>query len=131
MGENVGLGLNEALNEVTLTSKIWSQNLNDELRVIFLYDFDGPSEVISPLIGQVVAIDTCQNHIFESHLRNRKTDFIWFLIIDFALGVSSLNVAKAAPARADFTHQHKSSSAATPTLTDVGTTRLLTNRREL
>ena len=70
-------------------------------------------------IGQVIAIDRSQHHVFQSHQDHRIGHVAWLGMVQPAVGVARADRAEFARARADFAHQHQGGGAAAPAFTDV------------
>ncbi len=82
-------------------------------------------------VGEVVAVDRGQHHVFEIHQRDRIGDVARFGMIEPALRIAGADRAEPARARAHLAHQHQGRGAAAPAFADVRAFRFGADRVQL
>src|SRR5215831_13103202 len=82
-------------------------------------------------IGKIVAINTGDHHVAQSHLLSHPRDVSWLFRVEYP-GMSAFgNRAEAASARAQVAENHEGGGAAMEAFVKIGTARRFTNRMQI
>src|SRR6202007_1224082 len=73
-----------------------------------------------PAVGEVVAVDRGEHHIAQLHQLDGARGVLRLLEVEPAVGVTGVDGAEAAGARAYRTHEHQGRRTRVPALPDVG-----------
>ena len=134
--EDVQSAPRHAFHETRFASKIGRERLDENVGRRRLEVSDGGLDVIRALVLEIVAVDAGQHDVVEAPLGDGLGDVRGFVRVQRRGRARRLHRAESASSGARVAHDHDGGGggltlAATPTLAEVGASRLLAHRAEV
>ena len=124
-------GIEHRGHRIEVAGKVRGQRFHRGLRRALVNGLDAGRVVRCAAIGQIVAIDRGQHHVFQRHQCDRIGHLHRLQRIQPTVGIAGADRAELARTRAYRTHQHQRGGAAAPAFSDIRALGLGADRVEL
>lgn len=128
--EHVRTRRHDPFQRSLLAKEVGGQHLDRRVRRASADGPDHGCKMGATAVREIITVDRCDDHMLQAQLGYRLRDLRWLSAVE-RLGPAGLHVAKRASARASIAHDHEGGMLFLPTLSDIGTSRLLADRDEL
>ena len=126
-----GFASTRRVDVVHVAAEIPEERFHEHVGAQLFQPRDRAGDMGRAAVEQVIAIDHRDDDVLETHARERARNVLRLTNVYRAAWIARRHSAKTAAARARVAEQHHGRGALTPTLTDVGATRLFTDGVEI